>query len=137
MNHKRWPFLLVGVLTLAVFVCTGVYMMAIWDQLADMPPAERIAHRANHVYILFAALVNLAASTYGAVPMRGFRRILHVAGAILILISPALTVLAFILERTDTTAYRPWTMVATFAASFGVFAFAAGRANAVPPADSA
>lgn len=130
MKPKRWPFLLVGILTLVFFVGTGVYMMAIWDALADMPPAERIAHRANHVYILFASLLNLAAATYGSTPVAGLRRLLHIIGAILILVSPALTILAFILERTDTTAYRPWTMVATFAASFGVFAFAAGRSDA-------
>ena len=135
MNRKRWPFLLVGLISQAVFIGTGVYLMAIWTQLEQMPPAERLTNRSNHVYILFASLINLAAAGTTRMSASGWRKWAQTAGAWLILLSPLLTTFAFFVERSNTSPYRPWTMIAIFATTFGVFAFAAGRNIASPAID--
>ncbi|MCB9852732.1 MAG: hypothetical protein H6819_06525 [Phycisphaerales bacterium] len=133
MNRRRPPFLIVGLIGLLVFTATGFYLMIVLDSKTDMSPAVRLTHRANHVYILFAALINLAAVGGAAPPASGLRRILYRIGATLVLLSPLLTTLAFLIERSNVSPMRIWTMTAIFATSFGVFALAAGRVDPTIP----
>lgn len=121
------PFLTIGILALATFIGTGVYLRANLDSLDAMPVAVRHTHRANHVYILFTALLNLVAATSNRVTAPGIKR--HVAGvsAILILASPVLMTTAFVLERSNVSPDRPLTAVGIFAAFVGAIGFVVGR----------
>jgi len=125
------------VLGLATFWITGFYVMSLLNATTDMAPAVRLTHRANHVYILFAALINLAAAGASRPAASRLRRILFGAGATLVVLSPLLTTIAFLVERSNVSPWRVWTMASIFATTFGVFGLAIGRAyGAAPPLDS-
>ena len=116
--------------------------MSLLNTATEMAPAVRLTHRANHVYILFAALINLAAAGASRPAASRVRRLLFGAGATLVVLSPLLTTIAFLIERSNVSPWRVWTMVSIFATTFGVFGLAMGRSYGAatsvdaPPADS-
>ena len=56
--------LTLGFVTFLGFICTGVYLRLHQADLVDGPEAIRIAFRANHIYILMSALINLTLGVY-------------------------------------------------------------------------
>lgn len=87
--HKR-----TGWAALALFLATGVYMKLGFPGVAPFPPEVRYMFRADHVYLLFAALLNLV---FGAFPgdAGARRKNLSRAGSALLLLAPAVLLFAF------------------------------------------
>ena len=80
MQSKNLPFLAVGILGMLVFIGSGVFLRMIMESATDMSLAERHTHRANHVYIAFAALINLVAFASGDSAANGVRRVFRRTG---------------------------------------------------------
>jgi hypothetical protein len=93
----RWCHLVVGLAGLVGFLATGQYMDRVHDHLRGMDDARRLLFRTTHIYLLFAALVNLALGLYLG-PVVGWRSWVRHTGSVLVLITPFLAATAFFTE---------------------------------------
>jgi hypothetical protein len=90
--------LAVGVLAVIAFLITGQFMRHHTPPMAAMSDGSRLMFRSRHIYILAGGLVNLVLGVYFQRQERGWRRVLQAAGSGFLIASPALLVLAFIVE---------------------------------------
>ena len=115
-----------GLIGVAVFLATGIYMRVGFPDLYAANEIVRYHYRANHIYILLAGLLNLSLGCYlrlGA----GWRKQLAVLGSALLLLAPVVLVAAFILEAPKGAPDRPLTLIGIFMAFIGVLCHALGR----------
>lgn len=111
---------IVGIGTVLVFLGTGVYMGISFPQLYDGNEVIRYLFRANHVYILFAGLLNVLPGLYLSWSIIPWRKSLQRAGSWMILIASLLFVAAFIVEPVQASPMRPLTVTAAFVTLVGV-----------------
>jgi hypothetical protein len=90
--------LTVGVITVVAFLITGQYMGHHTPPMVTLGDSARLMFRSRHIYILAAGLVNLMLGIYLQRQARGWRRAVQAAGSALLIVSPALLVLAFTVE---------------------------------------
>ncbi len=90
--------LAVGLLVIAAFVGTGQYMGHHSPPMAALSDSDRLMFRSRHIYILAGGLVNLVLGVYMRRRPRGWRRIVQAVGSALIIASPALLIVAFVVE---------------------------------------
>jgi hypothetical protein len=109
----RW----VGLLTLGVFVTSGVFLKLRLPDLAAHNDSIRWLFRANHIYLLMAGLLNLAA--VHAPSVTRWRARAQGIGSALLLLAPVVLVAAFIREPGTPEPGRPLTHA-------GIIALAAG-----------
>ncbi len=91
---NRW----LGVTTVVVFLATGQYMLHHRPPVDEMEQGLRLLYRSRHVYILLGGLLNLLLGLVPPVTDRGWRRVVAVAGALLVAAAPLLLVAAFFVE---------------------------------------
>ena len=94
----RTAHLVVGAITVAAFLVTGMIMYAHEPPLSTMDWGDRLLFRSRHIYILCAGLVNLSLGLRYALPEGAVRRGAAVAGSLLALASAALLFFAFFAE---------------------------------------
>ena len=109
-----------GLLTVGVFLLTGLAMLLMFPGAYHSNEAIRYLYRANHVYILFAGLLNVALGLYVTPSDAAGRRILQLCGSVLLLVSPVLTVWAFVAEPWKASPSRPITVAAVVACVVGI-----------------
>ena len=85
----RLALLGVGLATVLAFVVTGLYLAMHFPAAYGAGEEIRYMYRANHVYVLFAALVNIALGLYWSAAKRGWRGKLALTGTALVLVAPA------------------------------------------------
>lgn len=90
--------LAVGLFTVVAFLATGQFMRHHTPPMATLSDSARLMFRSRHIYILAGGLVNLVLGLYLQRQARGWRRIVQAAGSALLIASPALLILAFIIE---------------------------------------
>jgi hypothetical protein len=56
--------LVTGLVSVAAFLASGLYMHLRYDHLRGMDDVLRLLFRSTHIYLLFAALLNLALGLY-------------------------------------------------------------------------
>src|SRR5438105_4041596 len=94
---------LIGALTLILFIVSGQYMGLVYrgfsnPELYGHNEAVRFLFRANHIYLLLPALINLLLGSYLTLaPGRG-HRIAQYIGSALLLLSTLLLLAAFVIE---------------------------------------
>lgn len=101
---------LAGLGFVLVFIATGVWLRFRGQDVIDQDDAIRFSLRANHVYILFAGLVNIAVGLNPPDPPVPWRRRLQLVGSAVLLMAPLLLV-AFIVEGPQARAHRPLTSI--------------------------
>jgi hypothetical protein len=99
----------VGAATIATFIATGICLKFWGTELFGSNETMRFIYRANHVYIMFAGILNVAVGVYLCPHAKGWRRNLQVAGSVMLLIAPVLLILAYIREPRLATHVRPFT----------------------------
>lgn len=109
----RWLHLIVGVAGVVGFLGTGQYMDRVHDHLRGMDDAQRLLFRSTHIYLLFAALVNLALGLY-LQPTSGWRSRIRPVGSLVILTAPFLAAAGFFIEPWLSGLERPYTRLATY-----------------------
>jgi hypothetical protein len=103
--------------TFAIFLGTGVYMAREFPEAYRSQEAVRYLFRANHVYILFAALLNL---TLGFRPIDADERgKLQTAASVLVAAAVPLLVSAFFVEPPKASPERPLTLFGIVSAVVG------------------
>lgn len=89
---------LFGIFLVVVFLLTGQYMNRYLGHLSGMPDGPRMLYRTRHIFILLAGLLNLGIGSYFAYRTELWRRMLQTLGSALIVLAPALFIVAFFCE---------------------------------------
>jgi hypothetical protein len=119
----------VGLVGVAAFLATGVYLSAGFPDLYAKNEILRYLYRSNHVYILLASLINVALGVHLAAPQPGWRTTLTVVGSLLALASPAVLCFAFFLEAPVPTPERVLTQLGVIALTAGIALHVLGGAR--------
>jgi hypothetical protein len=98
-----------GILFAFAFLFTGQYMRRRYPPVADLDDAVRLLYRSTHIYLLGAALVNMAVGAYYVRRVGKKQRVLQMIGSLLIIISPAFLLVAFCIEPGLSGLARPFT----------------------------
>jgi hypothetical protein len=121
--------LIVGFLALASFLASGLYMHFGYDHLRGLDDSTRLLFRSSHIYLLFAALLNLAFGMNRIPAPGGWRAWLRRVGSVLVLLAPVLLVLAFLREPWLTGLARPYAKPAIIGSVAGVLCHLASGAG--------
>lgn len=111
---------MVGVAALLTFVGTGAWMHFKYDHLHGMTDATRLLFRSTHIYLLFAALLNLAIGIGVRPAVAGRARLMQGAGSVLLLVTPMLFLAGFLSEPWLGDLQRPWSRPGIYASLAGV-----------------
>ncbi len=111
--------LMVGLAALLVFVGTGTWMHFRYDHLRGMTDATRLLFRSTHIYLLFAALLNLAIGAHHRRAVMRGARLLQGVGSVLLLATPLLFLAGFLSEPWLGDLQRPWSRPGIYASLVG------------------
>ncbi len=116
----RTVWLTAGWILAALFAASGWYLR--WFMAnAPQPVGEaRYSLRANHVYLLLAALVHLGLGARAFPPATGARRRWRTLGFTLTLLAPAVLIAALFIEGPHPDPWRPLTTAGVAALTAGV-----------------
>jgi hypothetical protein len=123
-DRLRLAHLWLGLGGLAVFLYTGLYMRRQFPEAYAVNEAVRYLFRANHVYMLFAALLNL---TLGLHLSSGARGKTTFPASVLVAVSAPLLVFAFFLEAPKASPERPITVLGIVCAAGGTLVHGVAR----------
>jgi hypothetical protein len=90
--------LIVGVLTLIMFIITGQYLSRAYPNMVGVDDGLRMLLRSRHLYIMLAGAVNAALGLYLSRQARGWRLVVQRLGSALLLVAPVLLIVAFFTE---------------------------------------
>ncbi|MEX2220069.1 MAG: hypothetical protein WD749_15060 [Phycisphaerales bacterium] len=107
----------IGAAALLTFLATGFYLRAGLPEPEGGGLVIHFAARANHIYILLAALLNGALGLYLSPRPRGRTQR---AGSVLVLLAPVVLTAAFIAEHATASLWRPLTMAGIFCVALGM-----------------
>lgn len=124
-----------GVLVLIVFLLTGQYMDRFHNHLQGVPDGVRMVFRSRHIYILLAGLLNLGIGAYLIPRRESWRRVMQVAGSVLIVAATFLMVVAFFYEPTLRDLHTPVSRWGVDALVAGTFAHLLSGARRRDPDD--
>jgi hypothetical protein len=110
----------VGLVALAAFLATGLYMFFSYNHLHDLDASKRLLFRSSHIYLLFTALLNLLVAVNGVSSLGGSRVWFSRIGSFLLLIAPVLCIMAFFREPWLTDLARPYALLAVISSLVGV-----------------
>ena len=120
-----------GFVFVVVFLITGMYMRASFPEMHQGDATMRMLFRSAHMYILFAALLNLAVGSYLKVA-KGWQAGLQLVAAVALITAPVVFTAAFFFEPAPGRLDRPISVVGAALATFGVIGhFVASRYVAV------
>jgi hypothetical protein len=122
--------LAVGLIALAAFLATGFEMYFRHDHLRGLDASTRLLFRSSHIYLLFAALLNLVLGLYSEPAPGGWRAGVRRFGSALVLLAPPLFVLAFFREPWLAGLDRPYARPAIISSLVGVLCHLASGARA-------
>ena len=109
--------LAVGIIALSTFLSTGVYMKF---YVINIDATQRLLFRSSHIYLLFAALLNLMLGRQDVAASSVWRGWLAWGGSVLVLMGPVLFVLAFCREPWLAGLKRPYSLVGVVSSFAGV-----------------
>jgi hypothetical protein len=103
---------IIGALTLILFIISGQYMGLRYEgftnpELYGHNEAVRYLYRANHIYLLLPAFINLLLGSYLTLAPGRARRIVQYFGSGLLAISTVLLLIAFVIEPPQASPDRP------------------------------
>ncbi len=127
--------LLVGTIALLGFLLTGQYMDRVHAHLEGMPDGPRLLYRSAHIYLLFAALLNLLLGAYLRLATRRGVRLAQQIASVAILSLPVLFAAAFFREPALSELERPWARPAIYLSLAAVLTHVVAQraANVRPP----
>ncbi|HWQ33360.1 MAG TPA: hypothetical protein VNQ79_10935 [Blastocatellia bacterium] len=111
---------LAGLLIFIIFLLMGGYMRFRVHHLMEASDRLRFSLRGNHIYTLWAALLNLTLGSYLKIKASGWRAKLQLAGSLLVLLASALVIISFFFES-KYSPERPITLAAVVCALTGTF----------------
>ena len=120
LRHLKRLHLIVGVIFLVVFWLTGAFLkFVVWDTMAD-DDLLRVAFRTSHVYILMAALINIATSTNLLATSTKQSHVLQCLGSLFLMVAPLILTYAFFVESKLEVEVSGFTFLAIVGLAVGV-----------------
>jgi hypothetical protein len=116
-----------GSIAIAAFLSTGLFMKLNFPEVYASNESIRFLYRANHVYILFSGLLNLAIGLNFMPAEIKWKKALQFAGSILLLTGIPVFIWAFFTEPALGTAVRPITARGVFLMVIGTVLHVIGR----------
>jgi hypothetical protein len=116
-----------GLAAFAVFLYTGIYMRRQFPEVYAVNEAVRYLFRANHVYILFAALLNLTLGFQVSDAGRRGKGTLQMMASALVAAAIPLLVYAFFVEPPKASPERPLTVLGIVCAAAGTLLHGVAR----------
>jgi hypothetical protein len=116
----RRAHLIAGLVGVLVFLATGLYMRSGFPELYGTNEALRYMYRANHIYILFASLVNVALGVHLAASRPGWRGLVGRIGSVFVMLSLVVLCYAFFAETPKASPERLLTALGVVLMLFGV-----------------
>jgi hypothetical protein len=120
----------IGASALVAFLATGLYMRLRFPPMVSLDKATRLLYRSTHIYLLFAALLNLVIGVCPEPTLQGWRLAIRRAGSVLIMVGPIFCLVAFLREPSLSALSRPYTLPAFASSLVGVLCHVAS--NSVP-----
>lgn len=109
-----------GLLFFLLFLASGWHMRQLLPPFTGELDFQRMIYRASHLYLLLTSLLNIAVGSYWQKRATIIGRLLQNGGSMLLLASPLLLALAFLLEPTTPMHLRPFTLAGCWSALIGV-----------------
>ena len=100
--------LILGLVAVAAFLLTGQFMGHHHPGMEQLSADVRMMYVSRHIYMLGAALVNVALGLYMQMQPESWRRVLQQLGSLLILLAPVFLVMAFLSEPSLGLGGRGW-----------------------------
>lgn len=116
----------VGIATVVVFLLTGLYMRLRFPDLYRENEIIRYTFRSNHVYILFAGLINITLGTYLKAQYQKRKRYLQLIGSSSVLVATTLLIFAFFYEAPVGAPERYVTSIGVLLSLIGVISHMSG-----------
>lgn len=136
MTHRlRQVHTAVGILFLAGFVASGQYMDLVQDHLVGMADGPRLMYRSAHIYLLFAALLNLLLGSYVQVHAERRPRLMQTVGSVMILLPPILLTVSFFVDAQNPALERPLASIGIYMLALGAVLHFFSRFAASPTAN--
>lgn len=110
----RGAHLLTGIVGIAAFLATGLYMDRFHGHLRGYDDTVRMLYRSTHIYLLLGSVINGAMGLYLLPRGSRVRRVFQVIGSLAILAGPPLFAAAFCTEPYLHELARPWSRVAVY-----------------------
>src|SRR5947209_11069750 len=104
----RRAHFIVGIMAVLAFLLTEQVMGHHHPNMKQLPAELRMMYVSRHIYLLTAALVNVTLGLYFQLHQSSWRQALQAVGSLLILISVAPLLLAFVAEPPLGLAGRSW-----------------------------
>ena len=120
--HQAWAVARVALARLrfvAVFLATGAHMRAHFPAAHGGDAGVRMMYRSAHVYIVLAALLNLALAAHWRWRLARWRRLLQAAGSAAVVAAPLAFTAAFFLEPAPQQFDRPYCLLGLALAAVG------------------
>jgi len=99
--------MVVGLIALVAFLCTGLYMHYWLVHLGGMSDGQRLMYRSAHIYLLLVSLLNLMLGCYLTPIEHGHARYFQLLGSVSILLAPAFVGVSFATESKVEDLVRP------------------------------
>lgn len=99
--------LLFGICGVIAFLATGVYMKLSFPAAYVGNEVAHMMFRANHIYLLFSALLNVVLGLYLTAPVQRFASLLQTVASLLLLLCTVIFFAAFWLEAAPADFERP------------------------------
>lgn len=99
--------LIFGFLMFLVFLLTGQYMDKTYNHLEDMEDLPRALMRAQHLYILFSALIHIVLGSYLTVSKDKLIKTFQILGSLLVYSATILLIYSFFNELPSDYIERP------------------------------
>jgi hypothetical protein len=116
-----------GVLFFLVFLATGLYMKNHFPEIYQSNEIIRFQFRANHIYVLLSALMNLLACLMKPESEGYWHGRASTVGAFFLLAAPLILVSAFFIEPVHAVNQRPLTLAGTIGLLVSVFLLVMSR----------
>ena len=97
-SNMKWFHLIFGILLFFVFTQTGSLMRSDFPDKDLIPQEFRLLMRSRHIYILFAALINIVLGVYLQLRPQMVLKVLQLLGSVVIAIGSVLLVYAWYVE---------------------------------------
>ena len=119
IERVRRLHLIVGLVGVVAFLLTGQIMGHHHPRMEQLSAEMRMMYVSRHIYLLGAALVNVALGLYMQMQVAGWRQVLQSLGSLLILLAPIFLLMAFLSEPSLGLGGRGWR---TYFGLIGLFA---------------
>ena len=120
MQRLQYIHLVTGLIFLVFFLLTGGYLYSNFPEIYEKNETMRFMYCSNHIYILMAGLMNLGLGSYIRHLESPKLKMAQYFGSGLIVISPAILLLAFFIEPIEMSVDRPITFLGILTLLVGI-----------------